>query len=48
MLRMALTRTSEAIPIVDGRLALGTWQGVYVWEHRRAGHARTLTISVTG
>ena len=35
-IRMALTRTSEVIPVVDGRLALGTWQGVFLFEHRRA------------
>jgi secondary thiamine-phosphate synthase enzyme len=39
-LRMALTRTSEVIPVVAGRLALGTWQGVYLFEHRRAPHER--------
>jgi secondary thiamine-phosphate synthase enzyme len=36
-IKAALTQTSIAIPIVDGRLALGTWQGVYLWEHRRRG-----------
>jgi len=47
-LRMALTRTSEAIPIVDGRLALGTWQGIFLFEHRRAPHARRVVVSVVG
>src|SRR4051794_19496487 len=37
-LRMALTRTSEVIPVIDGRLALGTWQGIFLFEHRRAPH----------
>src|SRR6478736_2678445 len=37
-LRMVLTRTSEAIPIMSGQLALGTWQGIFVFEHRRAAH----------
>lgn len=41
-IRSALTATSIAIPIADGRLALGTWQGVYVWEHRRHGSRREL------
>ena len=47
-LRMALTRTSEVIPVVDGRLALGTWQGIFVFEHRRASHRRSLVVSVVG
>lgn len=47
-LRMALTRTSENIPVVDGRLALGTWQGVFVFEHRRSPHQRHLVVSVLG
>jgi len=47
-LRMALTRTSETIPIVEGRLALGTWQGIFLFEHRRAAHRRTLTVAVVG
>ncbi len=47
-LRMVLTRTSEVIPIESGRLALGTWQGVFVFEHRRASHTRRITVNVTG
>lgn len=47
-IRMALTRTSEVIPLVDGRLALGTWQGVFLFEHRRAPHVRQLVVSVVG
>ncbi|MES2595415.1 MAG: secondary thiamine-phosphate synthase enzyme YjbQ [Verrucomicrobiota bacterium] len=47
-LRMALTRTSEVIPVMDGRLALGTWQGLFLFEHRRAPHARSIVISVVG
>ena len=47
-LRMALTRTSEVIPVVDGRLALGTWQGLFLFEHRRAPHRRSVVISVVG
>jgi secondary thiamine-phosphate synthase enzyme len=47
-LRMALTRTSELVPIADGRLTLGTWQGLYLFEHRTAPHQRTITVSLLG
>lgn len=47
-LRMALTRTSEVIPVMHGRLALGTWQGIFLFEHRRAPHTRSVVISVAG
>lgn len=47
-IRTALTHTSEQIPIVKGRLALGTWQGLYLWEHRQRGHQRELVIHITG
>ena len=47
-LRMVLTRTSEVIPIAEGRMTLGTWQGVFVFEHRRAPHQRTIVVSVVG
>jgi secondary thiamine-phosphate synthase enzyme len=47
-LRMALTRTSESIPVQSGRLALGTWQGIFLFEHRRAPHARRIVVSVLG
>lgn len=47
-LRMALTRTSEVIPIIGGRARLGTWQGIYLFEHRRAPHTRRIAISVIG
>jgi secondary thiamine-phosphate synthase enzyme len=46
--KAALTRTSEQIPIVDGRLGLGTWQGIYLWEHRSAPHRRTVLVHVAG
>lgn len=46
--KAALTRTSEQIPVVDGRLGLGTWQGLYVWEHRSAPHRRTVLVHVAG
>ncbi|HEX7044552.1 MAG TPA: secondary thiamine-phosphate synthase enzyme YjbQ [Burkholderiales bacterium] len=44
--KAALTAVSLAIPIVDGRLALGTWQGVYLWEHRRRGSRREIVVHV--
>ena len=47
-IRMTLTRTSEVIPITEGRLALGTWQGVFLFEHRRAPHHRRVLITVIG
>ena len=47
-LRAMLTATSLSIPIVDGRLGLGTWQGIYVWEHRRRGSARRCLVHVGG
>lgn len=45
--RMALTHTSVTIPIRDGQLDLGTWQGVYLWEHRTAPHRRRITVSIS-
>jgi secondary thiamine-phosphate synthase enzyme len=47
-IRMVLTRTSEVVPVAGGRLCLGTWQGIFVFEHRRAPHQRTLWVNVTG
>jgi secondary thiamine-phosphate synthase enzyme len=47
-IRMALTRTSEVIPIMDGRMMLGTWQGVFLFEHRRDPHRREVAVSVLG
>ena len=47
-IRMALTATSIVIPIIDGRPALGTWQGVFVFEHRVAPHTREVVVNVTG
>ncbi len=46
--RSVLTATSLSIPVVDGRLDLGTWQGVYLWEHRTAPHRRRLSVTVVG
>ena len=47
-IRMTLTRTSEVIPIINGRMALGTWQGIFLFEHRRAPHHRQIAVAVTG
>lgn len=47
-LRMVLTRTSESIPIAKGGLQLGTWQGLFLFEHRRAPHQRTVVVSLIG
>ena len=47
-IRMVLTRTSETIPIVDGRMQLGTWQGIFLFEHRRASHRRKIVVTVMG
>jgi secondary thiamine-phosphate synthase enzyme len=47
-LRSAVTRTSEAIPVGQGQLLLGTWQAVYLWEHRRRSHHRSLVVHVAG
>ncbi|MFK8014673.1 MAG: secondary thiamine-phosphate synthase enzyme YjbQ [Gammaproteobacteria bacterium] len=44
--RSVLTQSHLVIPVSQGRLLLGTWQGIYLWEHRHAGHRRTLTITV--
>lgn len=47
-LKMALTRTAETIPFADERLLLGTWQGVFLWEHRDAPHTRRVVLSFNG
>jgi secondary thiamine-phosphate synthase enzyme len=47
-IRMVLTRTSETIPIVKGSLRLGTWQGVFIYEHRRRSELRSIAVSVIG
>jgi secondary thiamine-phosphate synthase enzyme len=47
-IKMALTRTSETVPFSDGRMQLGTWQGIFLWEHRRAPHTRRIIVTVTG
>jgi len=45
---MALTRTSEVIPIIDGCMTLGTWQGIFLFEHRSRPHTRQIAVSVIG
>ena len=45
-IKNVLTETSLVIPVVDGRLALGTWQGIYLWEHRDRASGRSLVVSV--
>ncbi len=47
-IKAALTKTSELVPVAGGELALGTWQALYLWEHRRAAHSRTLVVTVWG
>lgn len=47
-IRMVLTRSSEVIPIAHGDLQLGTWQGIFVFEHRRAPHRRRVVVTVIG
>jgi secondary thiamine-phosphate synthase enzyme len=47
-IRMVLTRTSETIPIANGKMQLGTWQGIFLFEHRRAPHRRKIWITIIG
>ena len=47
-IRMVLTRTSETVPIVDGKMQLGTWQGIFLFEHRRAPHRRKIFLTIIG
>jgi secondary thiamine-phosphate synthase enzyme len=46
--KSALTQTSLTIPVADGRLMLGTWQGIYLFEHRHQPHARKVVVHVVG
>ena len=46
--RSALTSTSESIPFVNSKLSLGTWQGIYIWEHRDQTHNRKVIVSMVG
>ena len=47
-IRSALTSTSETVPVVNGKLSFGTWQGIYIWEHRDQRHIRKVTVSLIG
>jgi secondary thiamine-phosphate synthase enzyme len=47
-IRMVLTRTSETVPIADGQMQLGTWQGIFLFEHRRALHRRKIFLTMIG
>jgi secondary thiamine-phosphate synthase enzyme len=47
-IKMALTRTSESVPFAEGRMLLGTWQGIFLWEHRHAPHTRHIVVTVMG
>jgi secondary thiamine-phosphate synthase enzyme len=47
-IRSVLTQTSEQIPVTKGRLALGTWQGIYLWEHRSHRHQREIVVHILG
>ena len=47
-IRMVLTRTSETMPIMDGKMQLGTWQGIFLFEHRRAPHRRKVLVTIMG
>jgi secondary thiamine-phosphate synthase enzyme len=47
-IRMVLTRTSETVPIIDGKMQLGTWQGIFLFEHRRIAYRRKVFITVIG
>ena len=47
-IRSALTSTSETVPVLNGKLSLGTWQGIYLWEHRDQAHSRKVMVSIIG
>src|SRR5437870_11651187 len=47
-IRMVLTRTSESVPIAEGRMKLGTWQGIFLFEHRRDSHQRRIFLTIIG
>ena len=46
--RSVLTQSGLSVPVADGRCLLGTWQGIYLWEHRTMGHTRRVTVTVIG
>ena len=47
-IRMVLTRTSETMSVMDGKMQLGTWQGIFLFEHRRAPHRRNIVVTILG
>lgn len=47
-IKSALTQTSLGLPVINGEMCLGTWQGVYVWEHRTMAHNRSVVVQVLG
>jgi secondary thiamine-phosphate synthase enzyme len=47
-IRMVLTRTSESVPIADEKMQLGTWQGIFLFEHRREPHRRKVSVTIIG
>ena len=47
-IRMVLTRTSETTPVISGRMQLGTWQGIFLFEHRQAAHRRKIIVTIIG
>jgi len=47
-IRMVLTHTSETVPIIEGKMQFGTWQGIFLFEHRRAPHRRNILITIFG
>jgi secondary thiamine-phosphate synthase enzyme len=47
-LRVAVTRTSETVPVAESKLLLGTWQAIYLWEHRKRAHTREVVLTVMG
>ena len=47
-IRMVLTRTGETVPVISGKMQLGTWQGMFVFEHRHAAHRRKITVTILG
>jgi secondary thiamine-phosphate synthase enzyme len=47
-IRTVVTQTGLTIPVVNGQCALGTWQGIFLWEHRTSGHSRRITVTVQG
>lgn len=47
-IRMCLTDVDKNIPIIDGKMVLGTWQGLFLFEHRRAPHKRSIAVAVSG